>query len=72
VARKSAFTVGAKPLTFNETMKRSKKRPYIGVTQGGSSKRPTAGAKPAATRGKAQAAAQASAITKERVRGSRE
>ena len=67
MARKGPFTVGAGPLTFNETMKRSKKRPYIGVTQGGSSKRPTAGAKPAATRGRAQA----SAITKERVRGSR-
>jgi hypothetical protein len=68
MARKSAFTVGGGPLTFGETMKRSKKRPYIGITQGGSSKRPTAGAKPAATRGRAQA----SAIKKERVRGSRE
>lgn len=58
MAKKGPFTVGGAPPTFNETMKRSRKRPYIGVTQGGSSKRPTAGAKPAATRGKAQATKQ--------------
>ena len=46
---KTPFTIGGGPLTFNETMKRSKKHPYLGITQGGSSKRPKAGAVVAAT-----------------------